>query len=78
MSSSKHSAAGNDDQQPEALRSLRTASNSGGKKPDEQGMTASRSTEPRRQKPGAKDSEAARILEDGAEGRPVSPKPPSR
>jgi hypothetical protein len=78
MSSSKHSAAGNDAQQPEALRSLKTASRSAGKKPDEQGMAASRSTEPRRQTPDAKDSEAARVLEKGAEGRPVSPKPPAR
>ena len=78
MSSSKHSAAGNDGQQPEALRSLKTASHSGGKKPAEQGMTASRSTDPPRQKPETKDEEAARILEAGAEGRKVSPKPPAR
>jgi hypothetical protein len=74
----KHSADHNDGQQPEALRSLKTASHTGGRKPEQQGMTASRSTAPRKQNPAAKDQEAARILEAGATGRPVTPKPPAR
>ena len=75
---SKHSADGHDGQQPEALRSLKTASHAGGEKPEEQGMTASRSTTPPPQDPHEKDAEAARILAEGAEGKVTHPKPPAR
>jgi hypothetical protein len=74
----RHSAAGNDWQQPEALRSLKTASHTGGEKPREQGMTASRSTAPLRQNPRDKDKEATRLLAEGAKGRTPQPRPPTR
>jgi hypothetical protein len=77
-SPSKHSADGHDGQQPEALRSLKTASHVGGEKPEEQGMTASRSTTPPRQNPKEKDAEATRLLAEGAEGKVPHPKPPAR
>jgi len=75
---SKHSADGHDGQQPEALRSLKTASHAGGENPADQGIMASRSTTPPRQNPREKDAEATRILAEGAEGKVPHPKPPAR
>lgn len=65
-------------QQPEALRALKVAAEAGGVKPDEQGMTATSRTRPPAEEPDAKNREAARILEAGAEGRTVTPRPPAR
>ena len=57
-------------QQPEALRSSKTASRTGSRKPDGQGYEARSDTAPRPAAPGRKQQAAAEILKAGAEKRP--------
>jgi hypothetical protein len=52
-------------QQPEALRSLKTAAKSGSRKPDDQGMTASGRTAPRSAPLEQEQVAAARVLRAG-------------
>jgi hypothetical protein len=54
-------------QQPEALRSLEAAAEAGGKKPPEQGMTATSRTAPERASLEEQERTAAEILKEGAE-----------
>jgi hypothetical protein len=57
-------------QQPEALRSLKTAARSGSRKPDGQGYEARADTAPKPAAPERKQGAAAEILKTGAEKRP--------
>jgi hypothetical protein len=54
-------------QQPEALRSLEAAAEAGGKKPPEQGMTATSRTAPKPASLGKQERTAAEILKESAE-----------
>ena len=54
-------------QQPEALRSLEAVAEAGGKKPPEQGMTATSRTAPERASLEEQERTAAEILKEGAE-----------
>jgi hypothetical protein len=57
-------------QQPEALRSLKTAARSGSKKPDDQGLQAKGDTAPRPASPKRKQSAAAEVLKAGVAKKP--------
>jgi hypothetical protein len=70
-------------QQPEALRSLKTAARSGSKKPADQGLEAKSDTAPRPASSKQKQSAAAEILEAGVAKKPkameaAAKKAPSR
>jgi hypothetical protein len=54
-----------DGQQPEALRSLKTAARSGSRKPDDQGLTAKGDTAPRPASPERKQEAGAGVLKAG-------------
>ncbi|MFL5123272.1 MAG: hypothetical protein ACJ8C8_22775 [Microvirga sp.] len=57
-------------QQPEALRSLKSAARSGSRKPGGQGYEARGDTAPKPAAPERKQDSAAEILKAGAEKRP--------
>jgi hypothetical protein len=70
-------------QQPEALRSLKTAARSGSKKPQDQGLEAKDDTVPRAASPKQKQSAAAEVLKAGVAKDPkrmeaAAKKAPSR
>jgi hypothetical protein len=70
-------------QQPEALRSLKTAARSGSKKPADQGLEAKAETAPRPASPRQKQSAAAEVLKAGVAKKPkameaAAKKAPSR
>jgi|tagenome__1003787_1003787.scaffolds.fasta_scaffold20766200_2 hypothetical protein len=70
-------------QQPEALRSLKTAARSGSQKPADQGLEAKGDTAPRPASSKQKQSAAAEILKAGVEKKPkameaAAKKAPSR
>jgi hypothetical protein len=57
-------------QQPEALRSLKSAARSGSKKREGQGYAARSDTAPKGARPERKQKAAAEVLKAGAEKRP--------
>jgi hypothetical protein len=57
-------------QQPEALRSLKTAARSGSKKPADQGLNAKEDTAPRSASPKKKQSAASGVLKAGVAKEP--------
>jgi hypothetical protein len=57
-------------QQPEALRSLKTAAEHGSKKPDDQGLTARGDTAPKPSSLKREQDTAAEVLEAGAQKDP--------
>lgn len=66
----KDSSGGPKGQQPEALRSLKSAARSGSRKPDGQGYEAGADTAPKAVRPEQKQKAAAEVLKAGAEKRP--------
>lgn len=70
-------------QQPEALRSLKSAARSGSRKPADQGLEAKGDTAPRPASPKQKQSAAAEVLKAGVAKKPkamesAAKKAPSR
>lgn len=66
----RDTTAGPKGQQPEALRSLKSAARSDSKKPDGQGYEARADTAPKGARPEQKQKAAAEVLEAGTEKRP--------
>ncbi len=59
-----------DGQQPEALRSLKSAATAGGQKPQEQGLEANGDTAPLPAPLEQEQDAAAKVLREGVEGNP--------
>jgi hypothetical protein len=70
MTMAKAAGKGAGGQQPEALRSLKSAARSGSKKPAGQGYEARGDTAPKPADPRAKQKAGAGVLTAGAEKRP--------
>ena len=59
-----------DGQQPEALRSLKSAAKAGSRKPDDQGLEARRDTAPVAASPEQEQDAAAKVLKEGVKKNP--------